>query len=145
MSRQFLRSVFFKENWGNCSRQHVPRGNYKFKLRLPPGLAAVARLLRAACRSVNAPVVFLNFYFAARLWRRSRAACRIPYKRIFIYQFIKASPLLIDLLSQFIQWFGWQTEAVQYAGTNFSESWIKIQENYVFLKIQLTISQCCFK
>ena len=47
---------------GNCSRQLVPRGNYKFKLNLPPGLAAVARLLRAACRHVNAPVVFLCFY-----------------------------------------------------------------------------------
>ena len=83
MYRQFLSSVFFKENWGNCSRQHVPRGNYKFKLKLPPGLAAVARLLRAACRRVNAPVVFLCFYFAARLSRRSRAACRVPCKRSF--------------------------------------------------------------
>ena len=45
-----------------CSRQPVPRGNYKFKLKMPPGLAAVARLLRAACRRVNAPVVFLCFY-----------------------------------------------------------------------------------
>ena len=53
MYRHFLGSVFFKENWGNCSRQHVPRGNYKFKLKLPPGLAAVARLLRAACRHIN--------------------------------------------------------------------------------------------
>ena len=45
-------SAFFgvgvlQRKWGNCSRQHVPRGNYKFKLKLPPGLAAVARLLRA--------------------------------------------------------------------------------------------------
>ena len=60
---QFWGSVFFKENWGNCSRQHVPRGNYKFKLKLPPGLAAVAHLLHAACRHVNAPAVFLCFYF----------------------------------------------------------------------------------
>ena len=66
-----------------CSRQPVPRGNYKFKLKMPPGLAAVARLLRAACRRVNAPVVFLCFYFAARLSRRSRAACRVPCKRSF--------------------------------------------------------------
>ena len=50
---------------------------------MPPGLAAVARLLRAACRRVNAPVVFLCFYFAARLSRRSRAACRVPCKRSF--------------------------------------------------------------
>ena len=64
-----------------CSRQPAPRGNYKFKLKMPPGLAAVARLLRAACRRVNAPVVFLCFYFAARLSRRSRAACRVPCKR----------------------------------------------------------------
>ena len=70
-----------------CSRQPVPRGNYKFKLKMPPGLAAVARLLRAACRRVNAPVVFLCFYFAARLSRRSRAACRVPCKRSFtIYE-----------------------------------------------------------
>ena len=66
MYRHFLGSVpgsvFFKENWGNCSRQHVPRGNYKFKLKLPPGLAAVARLLRAACRHVDVSVVFLCFY-----------------------------------------------------------------------------------
>ena len=48
-----------------------------------PGLAAVARLLRAACRRVNAPVVFLCFYFAARLSCRSRAACRVPCKRSF--------------------------------------------------------------
>ena len=52
-----------------CSRQPVPRGNYKFKLKMPPGLAAVARLLRAACRHVNVPVVFLCFYFAVRLSR----------------------------------------------------------------------------
>ena len=58
----FLRSVFFKENWGNCSRQYVPRGNKKLKLKLPLRLAAVARLLCAACRRVNAPVVFLCFY-----------------------------------------------------------------------------------
>ena len=63
MYRQFWGSVFFKENLGNCSRQHMRRGNYKFKLKLPSGLAAVARLLRAACRRVNAPVVFLCFYF----------------------------------------------------------------------------------
>ena len=58
----FWGSVFFKENWGNCSRQHVPRGNYKLKLKLPPGLTAPERLLRAACRLVNAPVVCLCFY-----------------------------------------------------------------------------------
>ena len=69
-----------------CSRQPVPRGNYKFKLKMPPGLAAVAPLLRAACRRVNAPVVFLCFYFAARLSRRSRAACRVPCKRSFSKQ-----------------------------------------------------------
>ena len=63
------------------SRQPVPRGNYKFKLRLPPRLAAVVRLLRAACRDVNTPVVILCFYFAVRLSRRSRAACCIPCKR----------------------------------------------------------------
>ena len=71
-----------------CSRQPVPRGNYKFKLKMPPGLAAVARLLRAACRRVNAPVVFLCFYFAARLSRRSRAACRVPCKRSLMSLFI---------------------------------------------------------
>ena len=49
----------------NCSWQPVPCGNFKFKLKLPPGLAAVARLLRAACRCVNALVVLLCFYFAA--------------------------------------------------------------------------------
>ena len=65
------------------SRQPVPRGNYKFKLKMPPGLAAVTRLLRAACRRVNAPVVFLCFYFAARLSHRSRAACRAPCKSSF--------------------------------------------------------------
>ena len=64
-----------------CSGQPVPRGNYKFKLKMPPGLAAVARLLRAARRRVNAPVAFLCFIFAARLSRRSRAACRVPCKR----------------------------------------------------------------
>ena len=31
----------------NCSRQPVPCGNFKFKLKLPPGLTAVVRLLRA--------------------------------------------------------------------------------------------------
>ena len=51
----------------NCSRQPVPLGNFKFKLKLRPGLAAVAHLLRAACHSVNVPVVFLCFYIAARL------------------------------------------------------------------------------
>ena len=66
-----------------CSRQPVPRGNYKYKLKMPPGLAAVAGLLRAACRCVNAPVVFLCFYFAVRLSLRSRAAYRIPCKRSF--------------------------------------------------------------
>ena len=30
---------------------------------MPPGLAAVARLLCAACRRVNVPVVFQCFYF----------------------------------------------------------------------------------
>ena len=63
-----------------CSRQPVRRSNYEFKLKMPPGLAAVARLLRAACRRVNAPVVFLCFYFAARLSLRIRAACRVPCK-----------------------------------------------------------------
>ena len=62
-----------------CSRQPVPCGNFKFKM--PPGLAAVECLLWAACCRVNAPVVFLCFYFVARLSRRSRAACRIPCKR----------------------------------------------------------------
>ena len=57
--------LHFKENWGNCSRQHVPRSNYKFKLKLLPGLAAVVHLLHAACRRVNAPVVFLCFYFCS--------------------------------------------------------------------------------
>ena len=84
MYQQFLRSVFFKENWGNCSWQHVPPGNFKFKLKLPPGLAADTHLLRAACRRVNAPVVFLCFYFVVRLSHRSRAACRVPCKRSFI-------------------------------------------------------------
>ena len=56
----------------------------KRSFQMPPGLAAVARLLRAACRRVNAPVVFLCFYFAARLSRRSRAACRVPCKRSLI-------------------------------------------------------------
>ena len=51
----------------NCSRQPVLRGNFMFKLKLPPGHTAVARLLPAACRRVNAPVLFLCFYFAARL------------------------------------------------------------------------------
>ena len=68
----------------NCSRQPVPCGNFKFKIKLPPRLAAVARLLRAACRCVNAPVVLLCFYFAAQLSRRSRAACRVPCKRTLI-------------------------------------------------------------
>ena len=63
-----------------CSWQPVPRGNYKFKLKMPPGLAAVARLLRAACCRVNAPVVFLWFYFAARLSRRSRAPCKRSFR-----------------------------------------------------------------
>ena len=66
-----------------CSRQPVLRGNFKFKLKMPPGLAAVVRLLRAACRRVNAPVVFLCFYFAARLSRHSHAACRVPCKHSF--------------------------------------------------------------
>ena len=65
------------------SRQPVPRSNYELKLKLPSGLAAVARLLWAACRCANAPVVFLCFYFAARLSRRSRAACRVQCKRSF--------------------------------------------------------------
>ena len=64
-----------------CSQQPVPYGNFKFKLKMPPGLAAVAGQLRAACRHVNPPVVFLCFYFELRLSRRSRAACRIPCKR----------------------------------------------------------------
>ena len=63
-----------------CSWQPVPRDNFKFKLKMSPGLAAVAHLLRAACRRVNTPVVFLCFYFAARLSRRSCAACRVPFK-----------------------------------------------------------------
>ena len=72
----------------NCSRQHVPRGNFKFKLKLPPGLTAVARLLRTACRCVNAPVVFLCFYFAARLAHCSRATCHVPCKRSYsMHQF----------------------------------------------------------
>ena len=50
---------------------------------MPPGLAAVAGLLRAACRRVNTPVVFLCFYFAAQLSRRSRAACRVACKCSF--------------------------------------------------------------
>ena len=58
----------------------MPRGNYKFKLKLPPGLAAVARLLRAACRGVNAPVVFLCLLF---LRRGCHAACRVPCKCSF--------------------------------------------------------------
>ena len=66
-----------------CSRQPVPRGNFKFKLKMPPGLAAVARLLRAAYRRVNAAVVFLCFYFAVRLSCRSCAACRVPCKDSF--------------------------------------------------------------
>ena len=64
-----------------CSRQPVPSSSYKFKLKMPPGRAGVACLLRAACHRVNAPVVFLCFYFAARLMRRSRTACRVPCKR----------------------------------------------------------------
>ena len=81
-----------------CSRQPVPRGNYKFKLKMPPGLAAVARLLRAACCRVNAPVVFLCFYFAAQLSCRSRAACRVPCKRSFSY--IMFSDVFSTLMSE---------------------------------------------
>ena len=65
--------------WEKCSRQPVPRGNFKLKLKMPPGLAAVVPLLRAARRCVNAPVVFLCFYFAAWL----SAACRVRCKRSF--------------------------------------------------------------
>ena len=71
-----------------CSWQPVPHGNFKLKLKLPPGLAAVARLLWAACRHVDAPVVFLFFYFAVRLSRRSRAAGHVPCKcsfRLFLF------------------------------------------------------------
>ena len=64
----------------NYSQQPVPCGNFKLKLKLPPGLAAVTRLLRATWHRVNAPVVFLCFYFAARLSRHSRAACRVLCK-----------------------------------------------------------------
>ena len=46
---------------------------FKFKLKLPPGLAAVT------------PVVFLCFYFASRLSHRSRAACGIPCKHSLSY------------------------------------------------------------
>ena len=67
-----------------CLGQPVPCTNYKFKLKMPPGLAAVAHQLRAVCRRVNAPVVFLCFYFAAGLSCRIRAACRVPGKRSFI-------------------------------------------------------------
>ena len=60
-----------------CSRQPVPRGNYEFKPKMPPGLAAVARLLRAACRGVNAPVVFLCFYYCgAAVTQQSRCLSR---------------------------------------------------------------------
>ena len=82
---QFLGLVLFK---ANCSWQPVPRGNFKFKFKLPPGLAAVACLLWAACHRVNAPVLFLCFYFAVRLSRCSRAACRVPQlyrKTLFLW------------------------------------------------------------
>ena len=66
-----------------CSRQPVPRGNYKFKLKI----AARARSSRASAASSVSPckrsccIPMLCFYFAARLSRRSRAACRVPCKR----------------------------------------------------------------
>ena len=81
MYRQFFGSVFFKENWGNCSRQHLPRGNYKFKLKMLPGLAAVAPLLRAACRT----------------------ACRVPCKRSFRQNLNNALFISLSLLALHIQ------------------------------------------
>ena len=82
-----------------CSRQPVSRGNFKFKLKMPPGLAAVAHLLRAVCRHVNAPVVFLCFYFVAWLSRRSRAACRVSCKRSLIAARQHASLKAVDLIT----------------------------------------------
>ena len=78
MYRQFLRSVFFKEN---CLRHPVPRGIFKFRLKLPPG----SPQSRAGCEQhVAIIVIFLCFYFAERLSRRSHAACRVPCKRSLI-------------------------------------------------------------
>ena len=116
-------------------------------VKMPPGVAAVACLLRAACRHVNAqcsklsqqncqsccvesqiiniklkkslkkvpspppklsasgwrtgsnlehwnaPVVFLFFYFAAGLSRRSRAACCVPCKRSLSLLHVLSSPI----------------------------------------------------
>ena len=79
MYRQFRRSVFFKKN----TRDSLCRAAI-LSFKMPPRLAAVACLLPAVCRRANAPVVsILCFYFAARLSRRSRAACRVPCKRSF--------------------------------------------------------------
>ena len=50
---------------------------FKFKLKLPPRLAADTRV------AVNAPVVCLCFYFVVQLWRRRRAACRVQCKCSF--------------------------------------------------------------
>ena len=94
-----------------CSRQPAPRGNYKFKLKMPPGLAAVARLLRAACRRVNAPVVFLCFYFAARLSRRSRAACRVPCKRSLTSVHLSVR-LSLCLSVDKVSWTFWQKTTI---------------------------------
>ena len=81
----------------NCSQQPVPRSNFKFKLKLPPGLTPVAHLLRAACCRVNAPVVFLWFYFAGRMSCCSRVACPVLGKHSFNQTFcFKSIPSLTE-------------------------------------------------
>ena len=67
----------------NCSRQPVPPGNYKFKLKLPPGSQQLHVCCKQACRRVNAPVVILCFYLAALLSRHCPAACSVPCKCSF--------------------------------------------------------------
>ena len=101
-----------------CSRQPVPCDTFKLKFKIPPGLAAVAHLLRAACRRVNIPVVFLCFYCAARLSRHSRAACCVPCKHSFIWTIwtsISAVPRkAVNLITHSLTHWG----SVTYTGTS---------------------------
>ena len=73
MYGQFLRSVSFKEN---CALQPVLCGNLSSKWNCRPGSQQSHNCCEQTCWRVNAPVVFLCFYFVMRLSRRSRVPCK---------------------------------------------------------------------
>ena len=82
-------------------RQHVPHCNFKLKLKLLPGLAAVTRLLRAGvspCKCSCRIPMFL--FFGAAVAPQSccsHGACRVPCKRSLIHHKVQSVCMILGM------------------------------------------------